>query len=55
MAGDKLVALRKRMNAILQELKVEQEDAMGDFDAEDFKRMEREDRECVPGSDEAEG
>ena len=30
------------MEDILEELKAEQEDAMTDFDAEDFKRMEEE-------------
>ena len=44
-AQRQLVPLRKRMQEILEELKAEQEDVMGDFDAEDFKRTERENRE----------
>ena len=47
-AALQLAALRERMQEILEQLKAEQEDAMGDFDADDFKRMEREDRESAP-------
>ena len=40
----RLETQKKRMQEILEELKAEQEDAMGDSNAEDFKKMEREDK-----------